>query len=124
MQQILGRGKEQTGQGTGQQTPQRTFSFPRKERDPSAMDVDRLTVEERTKMMKEGKCFWCRKPRHLARDCPGGSNTQMTMTQTPAQKKWTRKDAAAYIRALISTLDKEEKDKLIEEAKGEAGLGF
>src|SRR5271156_4955189 len=121
MQRILGRGKEQTGQGAGQQTPWRMFSFPRKERDPNAMDVDRLTVEEWTKMMKEGKCFRCRKPGHLARDCPGGSNTQTTPTQTPA-KKWTGKDAVAHIRALISTLDKEEKDKLIEE--GEAGLGF
>src|SRR5271163_4072163 len=97
------------------------FLFPQK---ANAMDVDCLTVEERTKMMKEGKCFWCRKPRHLARDCPGGSNIQTTTTQTPTQKKWTRKDTAAHIRALISTLDKEEKDKLIEEAEGEAGLGF
>ena len=28
-----------------------------------------LTPEERTKLMKEGKCFKCRQPGHLARDC-------------------------------------------------------
>jgi Zinc knuckle len=34
------------------------------------MDVDRLTVEERDKLLKEGKCFKCRKTGHQANECP------------------------------------------------------
>jgi Zinc knuckle len=34
------------------------------------MDVDRLTVEERDKLLKEGKCFRCRKTGHWANECP------------------------------------------------------
>ena len=123
MQRILGRGKEQTRQGTGQQTPRRTFSFPRKERDPNAMDVDRLSVDERTKLMKEGKCFRCKQFGHLSRECPGKGNTT-NQNQTPAPKKWTGKEAATHIRSLIANMDKEEKEKLLEEAEGEQGLGF
>ena len=39
------------------------------------MDVDRtrarqLTTEERTELMKTGKCFTCKQTGHLSRDCP------------------------------------------------------
>jgi hypothetical protein len=39
-----------------------------KARDPDAMDIDRLTIDERTPYMKEGKCFRCRKTGHMSRD--------------------------------------------------------
>ena len=86
------------------------------------MDIDRLTTEERVKMMKEGKCFRCRRTGHLARDCPGTGSS--TTTQTPVQKKWTGREAVTHIRALIASMDKDEKNKLLEEAEGEHGLGF
>ena len=61
---------------------------------------------------------------HLARDCPGTGNNNNKTTQAPVQKKWTGKEAATHIRALIANMDKDEKDKLLEEAEGEHGLGF
>jgi hypothetical protein len=64
MQHILGRNKNTGNQGNSSQKPQ--FSFPRKEKDPNAMDINKLTVEERDKLMKEGKCFRCRKQGHLS----------------------------------------------------------
>ena len=48
----------------------------------------------------------------------------MNQNQTPAPKKWTGKEAATHIRSLIANMDKEEKEKLLEEAEGEQGLGF
>ena len=47
----------------------------KKARDPDAMDVDamhtsgsKMSKEERTRLMKEGKCFICKQKGHLARD--------------------------------------------------------
>ena len=53
------------------------------------MDIDRLTTEERTLLMKEGKCFKCRKQGHLSKDCPPQGIEML--------KPWTGKTAATYI---------------------------
>jgi hypothetical protein len=46
-----------------------------KPRDPNAMEIDhvrarQITMDERTELMKAGKCFTCRKQGHLSRNCP------------------------------------------------------
>jgi Zinc knuckle len=41
-----------------------------KRKDPNAMDVDALTMEERGTLLRQGKCFRCRKTEHMAKDCP------------------------------------------------------
>ena len=41
-----------------------------KDRDPDAMDIDRMTAEERDRHFKEGLCFTCHKAGHLSRNCP------------------------------------------------------
>src|SRR5271169_4716943 len=50
---------------------QRRFVFPRQQRHPNAMDIDAMTMEKQTKLMKDGKCFKCEKPGHVAKNCPG-----------------------------------------------------
>ena len=84
-QRVLGRGKPTK---TKKEMPKKTFFFPRQQ-DPNAMDIDRLTTEERTQLMKEGKCFKCRKQGHLSRDCPPRG------AEMP--KPWTGKTAATHI---------------------------
>ena len=53
---------------------------PQKERDPDAMDIDRMTAEEQEKHFKEGRCFTCHKIGHLSRNCPD-KRTQNRTTQ-------------------------------------------
>jgi Zinc knuckle len=83
------------------------------------MDIDRMSIEERTRLMKEGKCFRCKLFGHLSRDCPNkGQNTTTTTTL-----KWTGKSAASHIRTLIASMSEEEK-KVLEEEGEKFGLGF
>jgi hypothetical protein len=98
---------------------QKKFSFPEK-KDPNAMDIDRMSIEERTCLMKEGKCFRCKLFGHLSRDCPNKGQNNMTMPNTP---KWTSKSMALHIRALIASMSEEEKKALEEEGK-KFRLGF
>ena len=111
-QRILGRGKANESK---KEAPRKTFTFPKRERNPNAMDIDRLTTKERTLLMKEGKCFKCQKQGHLSRDCPPRG------TETP--KSWTGKMAATHIQSIISGMTQEEEDNLEKEAKAQ-GLGF
>jgi hypothetical protein len=95
------------------------FSFPEK-KDPNAMDIDCMSIEECMHLMKEGKCFRCKLFGHLSRDCPNkGQNTTTTTTTL----KWTGKSAASHIRTLIASMSEEEK-KILEEEGKKHGLGF
>ena len=89
--------------------------FPKQEQNPDAMDINRLTTEERTQLMKEGKCFKWRKQGHLSRDCPPQG--------TKMPKPWNGKAAATHIRSIISGMTQKKKDNLEKEAEAH-GLGF
>ena len=67
MQMVVGRTQANQIKGKGQQ---KKFYFPRKEQDPNAMDIDRLSMEEREKLIKEGRCFNCKETGHQANECP------------------------------------------------------
>jgi hypothetical protein len=97
---------------------QKKFSFPEK-KDPNAMDIDCMSIKERTRLMKEGKCFRCKLFGHLSQDCPSKGQNNMTTT-TP---KWTGKFVASHIRTLIASMSEEEKKILAEEGE-KHGLGF
>jgi Zinc knuckle len=84
------------------------------------MDIDRMSMQERTRLMKEGKCFRCKLFGHLSRDCPNKGQNTTTTTTTP---KWTGKSAASHIRTLIALMSEEEK-KVLEEEGEKFGLGF
>jgi Ty3 transposon capsid-like protein len=98
---------------------QKKFTFPKK-KDPNAMDIDRMTVEEQTRLMKEGKCFRCKLFGHLSWNCPTKGQNNMPMTSI---LKWTGKSTASHISALIASMSEEERKALEEEGKKHR-LGF
>ena len=83
----------------------RSWYRPAEKRDPNVMDVDALTFKERQTLMKQGKCFKCRKTGHWAADFPGEEERKGKKKEEP-QKANPVKNAFATIRAL--TKDKRE----------------
>jgi hypothetical protein len=76
------------GNSRKERTPQRKYYFSQKERDPNAMDIDRLMIKEQNKLMKEGRCFKCRNMGHRANNA-----LKMTTRRRKARKylkrRWT-----------------------------------
>ena len=68
-------------------------------KDPNAMDVDSMSVDERSNLMRQGACFNCKIRGHLAKDCPNKRTNS-------SPKRLSAKDLVAQIRAMT----KEEKN--------------
>ena len=77
----------------------RSWYRPAEKKDPDTMDVDVLTFKERQTLMKQGKCFKCRKTGHRAANCPGEEDRKGKKKEDP-QKVDPVKNAFTTIRAL------------------------
>ena len=108
-----------TSQRNNMQYIPRKFNFqPR--RDPNAMDVDVLTAEERSELMRKGTCFRCKAQGHLLRDCPN-KEKKLEPKKEEKKKAWKGKDLAAYVRAQMLEITEEEKGEFYAAA---ANQGF
>ena len=125
IKEILGRRRGVSTTTTTSQT-KKTFTprYTNTSRDPNAMDVDKMTVEERKRHMEENRCFNCHKIGHRAKDCrqkKQGTSRQEEESKTNTERnlvkydgKKTANTARALIRNLVAEMEKEEKDKLFE----------
>jgi hypothetical protein len=73
-------------------------------KDPHAMDVDALTMEERGMLLRQGKCFCCGKTGHMAKDCPPEQG------ESSKQKKV---DPARFAYTTIKVLTKEQRESFM-----------
>jgi hypothetical protein len=111
---------EQTrGNSRKEKAPQRKYYFPRKKHDPNVMDVNRLTVNECNKLIKEERCFKCRNTRHRANECPEDDDKKKGK-EVP-KKKMDRRELHAHVRALFKKMTKEDRDEFL---KGAEEAGF
>jgi Domain of unknown function (DUF4939) len=79
------------GNSGKEKTPQQKYYFPQRERDPNAMDIDRLMVDERNKLMKEGRCSKCRNMGHQANKFPKNNDDRKKGKEVPKKKMNGRK---------------------------------
>ena len=91
-------------------------SFTPKERDPNAMDIDRLTIKERDEYMKEGKCFQCGQKGHMSCNHTTNpplntNNGNISNNKNPATQNKSS-NAAQKVRAIMTGLDYEELQKV------------
>jgi Zinc knuckle len=84
------------------------------------MDIDRLTIEERDKLLKEGKCFRCRRTGHWANECPENDDEKKKGKEVP-RKKMNGRELHAHVRALFKEMMEEDRDEFL---KGAEEAGF
>jgi hypothetical protein len=80
------------------------------------MDINRLTVDEQNKLMKEGRCFKCRNTRHWANECPEDDDHKKKGKEVP-KKEMNRRKLHAHIRALFKEMTEEDRDEFLKGAK-------
>ena len=85
------------------------------QKDPNAMDVDAMSIEERNELMKKGACFRYKKTGHLSKDCPTRNKT--TGTTQEVQKRMTPKEMYKHIQSLTAQLNNKEKQNFSKKLK-------
>ena len=73
------------------------------------MDVNTLTFEERQTLMKQGKCFKCRRTGHRPADCPDETDRKGKKKEEPQ-----RADPVINTFATIRVLMKDEREAFTE----------
>ena len=111
IKEILGRRRGTSNTNTNQ--TKRTFTprYTNTTRDPNAMDVDKMTIEERERHMKENQCFNCHIIGHRAKDCCKKTQGNISKNNTTSNEgkpngersliKYEGKKTADTARALI-----------------------
>ena len=110
----LTMGKSNVEQRNTSEGNQRRFTFPRT-KDPNAMDINASSTNEQNQLMKEGKCFGCKKIGHISKNCPD----KKVKKEEP--KKYKGKELHTHIRGLFKDMTADEKEEFMKAAE-EAGF--
>jgi hypothetical protein len=73
-------------------------------KDPNAMDVDALAMEKREMLLRQGKCFCCKKTGHMAKDCSPEQGESL---------KQKKVDLARFAYITIKALTKEQRESFM-----------
>ena len=85
----------------------KSFFFPtKKDKDSNVMDVDVMSTDECSQLMKKRACFNCKKIGHLLKDCSDKK-------QGGSSQKRNGKNTYTQIWAMITQFLKEEKKNMI-----------
>jgi hypothetical protein len=82
-------------------------------KDSNVMDVNTLTMKERGMLLRQGKCFCCKKTGCMAKDCP---------PEQGKSSKQKKVDLARFAYTTIKALTKEQREsftKMVMEDKDE-----
>jgi hypothetical protein len=82
------------------------------------MDMDRLSINKQTRLMKEGRCFKCKNTRHWANKCPDDEKKKF---KEEPKKKINGRELHVHVWALFKDMTEEDKDEFIKDAE-EAGF--
>jgi retrotransposon gag protein len=91
-------------------------------RDPMAMDVDRLTTQQREDHYKRGLCFECHLPGHRASDHKKQRNSPSSSSQPrrfPPRNATPKGDGFSRIRAIVNELPDDEREKTLNQLETE-----
>jgi Zinc knuckle len=78
------------------------------------MDVDTLTMEERGMLLRQGKCFCCKKMGHMAKDCPPEQAESLKKKVDPARfayttiKAFTKEQRESFTKMVMEDKDGED----------------
>jgi Zinc knuckle len=78
------------------------------------MDVDALTMEERGMLLRQGKCFCCKKTGHMAKDCPPEQGESLKKKVDPARfaytmiKALTKEKRESFTKMVMENKDRED----------------
>ncbi|KAG2011929.1 hypothetical protein CC2G_011993 [Coprinopsis cinerea AmutBmut pab1-1] len=80
------------------------------------MDIDAISTDERTRMMKTGSCFYCREQGHIAKECPKKRKDRNSSTSNDTKKKTLEKPPNTSEDSLLNTPQKKKpkSSKLLE----------
>jgi Domain of unknown function (DUF4939) len=104
-----------------EKTTQRKYYFPWRERDPNAMDVNRLMVNKWNKLIKEGRCFKYRNTGHRANKCPEDKNDKKKKAKEEPRKKMNGWELHAHVQALFKDMTDKDREEFL---KGAEEAGF
>ena len=75
------------------------------------MDIDRLSMEEQEKLMKEGRCFRCKETGHRVTECPKKEKKE------EPKKRMNGKELHTHVRSLFKDMTEEEKEEFMKAAE-------
>jgi hypothetical protein len=82
------------------------YYFLHREKDPNAMDVVRLSIDEQARLMKEGRCFKCKNTGHWANECP---DDKKKYKEELKKKEMNGRELHAHIWALFKDMTEEDR---------------